>query len=121
MVTSWLQNGMCEVDFGAGKRPRFVEALMPGWIIQLMEARYEDCVDEEGELVDDGDGDGDGDDAGREGMVNGQMQTNGIAGEKAASSKGKEKRPWYSSGVDISFNLEADVVEKLVRDSLYSN
>ena len=116
MVTSWLQHGMCEVDFGAGKRPRFVEALMPGWIIQLMEARYGDCFDEEGELVDGGDGD----DAGVEEMVDGQVQTNGIAGEKTPGSKGKGdgKRPWYSSGVDISFNLEADVVEKLVRDPL---
>ncbi|KAI4203133.1 MAG: hypothetical protein LQ348_001433 [Seirophora lacunosa] len=111
MVTSWLQHGMCEVDFGAGRRPRFVEALMPGWIMQLMEARYGDCVDEEGELVDDGDGD----DEDVEGMVDGEVN----GGGKAARSRGKKERAWYSSGVDISFNLEADVVEKLLRDPLY--
>ncbi|KAL9014476.1 MAG: hypothetical protein Q9173_000886 [Seirophora scorigena] len=115
MVTSWLQHGMCEVDFGAGRRPRFVEALMPGWIMQLMEARYGDRVDEEGKLVDDGDGD----DEEVEGMVDGQVHTNGNGVELAAGSKGKKERPWYSSGVDISFNLEADVVEKLVPDLLY--
>ncbi|KAL8847072.1 MAG: hypothetical protein Q9221_007859 [Calogaya cf. arnoldii] len=108
MVTSWLQHGMCEVDFGAGRRPRFVEALMPGWIMQLMEARYGDCVDEDGELVvDDDDG----------GMVDSHSYNNCDGVDKTTGTKKKE-RPWYSSGVDISFNLEADVVEKLVKDPL---
>ncbi|KAI4114616.1 MAG: hypothetical protein LQ345_004638 [Seirophora villosa] len=115
MVTSWLQHGMCEVDFGAGRPPRFVEALMPGWIMQLIEARYGDCVDEEGDLVEDGDSD----DKEVEGMVDGQVHTKSNRGEKAAGGRGKKERPWYSSGVDISFNLEAHVVEKLVRDPLY--
>ncbi|KAL8902630.1 MAG: hypothetical protein Q9207_004530 [Kuettlingeria erythrocarpa] len=115
MVTSWLQHGMCEIDFGVGRRPRFVEALMPGWIMQLMEARYGDCVDEEGKLVADGDGD---DEEVVEGMVDGPVYTNG-SGVKAVGSKGMEKRPWYSSGVDISFNLEAGLAEELVRNPLY--
>ncbi|KAI4264542.1 MAG: hypothetical protein L6R42_000345 [Xanthoria sp. 1 TBL-2021] len=109
MVTSWLQHGMCEVDFGAGMRPRFVEALMPGWIMQLMESRYGDYIDEDGELV--------VDDACSK-MVNGNGH-GGDLGTKAASTSGKKERPWYSSGVDISFNLEADVLEKLLQEPLY--
>lgn len=116
MATSWLQHGMCEVDFGAGARPRFVEALMPGWIMQLMEARYGDPVDD-----DDDDDDADGErfvddhDDGSETVNTG----NGDSSIKAARHQKKRERPWYSSGVDISFNLEAEVAEKLSQEPLY--
>ena len=118
MVTSWLQHGMCEVDFGAGARPRFVEALMPGWIMQLMESRYGDPVDDDD---DDDHADGervvdDHDDDGSE-TVNTSNSDSGIKASERLRKK--KKRPWYSSGVDISFNLEAEVAEKLSQEPLY--
>ncbi|KAL9030777.1 MAG: hypothetical protein Q9196_001127 [Gyalolechia fulgens] len=108
-VTSWLQHRMCEVDFGAGLRPWFVEALMPGWIIQLMESRYDDQLDDEGRLVDDGD------------LANGHGPvSSGVNGTSAGTGGEETKgRPWYSTGVDISFNLEKGVVEQLVENSIY--
>ncbi|KAI4233082.1 MAG: hypothetical protein L6R40_007205 [Gallowayella cf. fulva] len=108
MVTSWLQHGMCEVEFGAGARPRFVEALMPGWIIQLMEARYGDRIDEEGNVVD-----GEGEEA-----VDGDGRDGGVS-VRDGVDKGGQERPWWSSGVDLSFNLENEVVERLLQESLY--
>lgn len=101
-VTSWLQHRMCEVDFGAGVRPWFVEALMPGWIIQLMENRYGDHLDEDGQLVEE-----------RE-LANGDDPVNGVNGHSAgAASHERKGRPWYSTGVDLSFNLEKNVVDQL--------
>ena len=102
-ITSWLQHGMCEVDFGSRARPRFVEALMPGWITQLMESRYDDEVlksdDEDDEIQ------------GRDPTGHGEIN------EKKQKKQEKD-RPWYSTGVDISFNLEASVVEKLLQEPL---
>ena len=87
---------------------------MPGWIMQLMESRYGDPVDD-----DDDDADGerfvDDHDDGSE-TVN---TSNGDSSIKASRSKKKTQRPWYSSGVDISFNLEAEVAEKLSQEPLY--
>ncbi|KAL9597892.1 MAG: hypothetical protein Q9219_004845 [cf. Caloplaca sp. 3 TL-2023] len=98
-VTSWLQHRMCEVDFwGRGRRPRFVEAMMPGWIVQVMESRYGDVVDKEEEDGVDG--------------------VDGGAGRKEQQQQQEQQRPWYSSGVDISFNLEREVVERLVKEPL---
>jgi len=47
-VTAWLHHRMCEVDFGCNAPPRFVEPLMPGFMMQLMEARYEEEMTNEG-------------------------------------------------------------------------
>ena len=82
-VTSWLNNGIGDVDFWGGGRLRFVEGLMPAWILQVMESRY-------------GDG-GDGSESKRE----------------HDSQEGK--RAWWSTGVDISFNLEEGIVDEVVK------
>ena len=115
MVMSWLHHGMCEVDFGAGARPRFVDALMPGWIIQLMESRYGDSVDDD----DDGDDNADGERFLDDNNDGSETVNGGSDSETKASRPQKEKkRPWYSSGVEISLNLEAEVAEKLSQEPL---
>ncbi|KAL8678141.1 MAG: hypothetical protein Q9186_005473 [Xanthomendoza sp. 1 TL-2023] len=104
MVTSWLDHRICEVDFGAGKRPRLVEGLMAGWIIQLMESRYDDRLDEDGQLLDDDD-----------------LESDNGHDQDRKAGKTKKERPWYSTGVDVSLNLEAKVVERLLQKPLWHN
>ncbi|KAL8937350.1 MAG: hypothetical protein Q9216_004467 [Gyalolechia sp. 2 TL-2023] len=95
---------MYEVDFGGHIRPWFVEALIAGWIIQLMESRYDDQLDENGQLVD------------GEDLASDQDPTNSVnASGAGAAGRERMRRPWYRTRVDVFFNLEGDVVEYLMR------
>ena len=84
-----------------------------------MESRYGDSVDDDDD-DDDGDDNADGERFLDDNNDGSETVNGGSDSEIKASRPQKEKkRPWYSSGMEISLNLEAKVAEILSQEPLY--